>query len=128
MTMSVDQTDGGGGADGKDSGIRRNLKALARRTSCLERVQGPRSPQEFVLTDERMVVGRAADADILIHSTAISRRHMLVQRVGPEHICRDLDSRNGVYLNGIKIHSVVLRDEDQIQIGDVLFIYQYRKR
>ncbi len=111
-----------------DPSIQRKMLTLPRRTSCLEQVEGPGAPLEFVLTGERMVVGRAADADIRILSTSISRHHMLVQRTGPEHICRDLDSRNGIYLNGIKIHSVVLRDGDHIQIGDVLLVYQYRKR
>jgi pSer/pThr/pTyr-binding forkhead associated (FHA) protein len=35
----------------------------------------------------------------------------------------DNDSRNGVFLNGVKVHSAVLRDGDVIQVADSVFVY-----
>jgi pSer/pThr/pTyr-binding forkhead associated (FHA) protein len=35
----------------------------------------------------------------------------------------DNDSHNGVFLNGVKIHSAVLRDGDVVQVADSIFIY-----
>jgi pSer/pThr/pTyr-binding forkhead associated (FHA) protein len=35
----------------------------------------------------------------------------------------DLNSSNGMYLNGVKAHSAVLHEGDQIQIGNVVFIF-----
>ena len=38
----------------------------------------------------------------------------------------DQNSANGVYLNGTKTHSAVLRDGDQLQLADVVLIYRER--
>ena len=35
----------------------------------------------------------------------------------------DLDSRNGVYLNGVKIHSAVLHGGDNLQLGSVVLVF-----
>ena len=90
----------------------------------LEQVRGPGSPCCCPLVADRVVIGRAADADLCIDSTGVSRRHLKITRSGPEYTCEDCDSSNGVYLNGIRINSAVLRDGDVIQIGDVVFIYR----
>ena len=31
---------------------------------------------------------------------------------------------NGIVLNGLKVHSAVLRDGDQVQLGDVVLSYR----
>jgi pSer/pThr/pTyr-binding forkhead associated (FHA) protein len=38
-------------------------------------------------------------------------------------VLADNDSENGVFLNGVKIHSAVLRDGDVIQMADNVFVY-----
>jgi pSer/pThr/pTyr-binding forkhead associated (FHA) protein len=89
----------------------------------LQQVRGPGSPHQVVLRAERLVVGRAPECEIFLDSSAISRHHMLITRRGPEYACEDCASTNGVFLNGVRIHSAVLREGDQIQVGDVVFIY-----
>jgi len=95
-----------------------------RRASVLRMEAGPGAPHDFVLTAERLIVGRALEADIRLQGSSISRQHMLIVRTGPEFTIRDLDSRNGIFLNGVKIHSAVLKPGDQIQVGDSLFVFQ----
>ena len=48
---------------------------------------------------------------------------MLLKKIGDEYACTDMESHNGVFLNGVKIHSATLREGDTIQIGDVILIY-----
>ena len=36
----------------------------------------------------------------------------------------DNDSRNGVLLNGVQVHSAVLHDGDVIAIADNVFVYR----
>ena len=36
-------------------------------------------------------------------------------------LIHDFESRNGVFLNGIKVHSAILRDGDILQLADVVF-------
>lgn len=93
----------------------------------LEQIHGPGAPALYSLKSETTVIGRAVEANIRVNSLQVSRRHMTLTLVGGEHRCEDLRSRNGVYLNGIKIHSAVLREGDNIQVGDVVFIYHERR-
>ncbi len=93
----------------------------------LEQIHGPGAPRFISLEAESMVVGRALDAEIRVDSLQVSRKHMLITLVAEEHRCEDLKSRNGVYLNGVRIHSAMLRQGDNIQVGDVVFIYHERR-
>ena len=44
-------------------------------------------------------------------------------RRGPTCVLQDNDSHNGVYLNGVKVYSAVLREGDVIQVADSVFVY-----
>ena len=89
----------------------------------LEQVAGPGAPKEFTLELDETVLGRSLQANISIESGRISRKHATVRRAGPEFAVTDLDSANGVFLNGIKTHSAILREGDTLQIGDVVFVF-----
>ncbi len=93
------------------------------RAAELEQVEGPGAPQRYRLDRVYVVIGRAADAEVRLDSAEVSRRHLALERRGKEYRCEDLESRNGIYLNGIKIHSAVLREGDALQLGNVMFIY-----
>jgi adenylate cyclase len=70
-------------------------------------------------------IGRSPKNIIVIDSQKVSRRHALinVQNVG-EFWLIDLGSSNGTFLNGRRLHQPVrLCDQDQIIIGDRLFIF-----
>lgn len=90
----------------------------------LQMVQGPGAPKDIELFSDELVLGRAADADIPINSTDLSRRHVRLKKAAGQYAIEDLGSRNGVYLNGLKVHSAVLHEGDNIQLGTVVFIYR----
>lgn len=89
----------------------------------LEQVRGPGAPAMFDLSREETVVGRSDDADITVASELISRKHVTFRKVGPQIRFVDLDSSNGVYLNGAKAHAALLHEADTIQIGDVVLVF-----
>jgi S-DNA-T family DNA segregation ATPase FtsK/SpoIIIE len=93
------------------------------RTPWLEQVRGPGAPREFSLGLGETIVGRSNQATLHIDSALLSRRHVAIRKTGPEHRLFDLDSANGVYLNGVKAHSAVLHDGDTVQIGDVVLVF-----
>ena len=101
-----------------------SVPGAAKRPACLELVQGPGAPREFALVGEETVIGRSTQATICLESLLLSRRHVALRRSGPELRLVDLQSANGVYLNGVRIHSAGLFDGDTIQIGDVLLVYR----
>ena len=86
-------------------------------------VQGPGAPREFVLDLPEVIVGRSLHATISIDGGGVSRQHFSLKRNGPEYTFTDLDSANGVFLNGVKTHSAVLREGDVLQLGDVVLVY-----
>jgi pSer/pThr/pTyr-binding forkhead associated (FHA) protein len=95
----------------------------SRKRPRLEQVRGAGAPRSHQIMLDETVVGRSSQATICIESTLISRKHLVITRDGAEFRCRDLDSANGLYLNGVKAHSAVLHDGDAIQIGDVVFVF-----
>ena len=94
-----------------------------RKPFALQQIKGPGAPRVHELDLDEVVIGRSNQAHISIDSGLLSRRHIALHKNGPEYTCSDLDSSNGMYLNGVKTHSVVLREGDTIQIGDVVFVY-----
>ena len=96
--------------------------ARTQRVPTLEQIRGPGAPRSFPLSIAETVVGRGQQANVTIDSALISRRHVVFQRSGPELRMADLDSANGVYVNGVKAHSAVLHEGDTIQLGDVVFV------
>jgi pSer/pThr/pTyr-binding forkhead associated (FHA) protein len=94
---------------------------------CLEQIEGPGSPREFFLHIDTLTVGRSPDIDIVIDSGQVSRSHMMLTKKGSEYQCTDLNSRNGVFLNDLKIKSAILKDGDTIQLGDVVLIFHEGK-
>lgn len=95
--------------------------ALGEKLPTLEQVRGPGAPRRFPLAVET-VVGRGQQAHVTIESTRLSRRHVVFRRSGHELSLLDLDSANGVFLNGVKAHSAVLHEGDTIQLGDVVVV------
>ena len=89
----------------------------------LAQVQGPGCPREFVLALDEIVIGRSLQANISVEGGGVSRQHMALRRKGSEYSAFDLDSANGVFLNGVKTHSAVLREGDVLQVGDLIFVY-----
>jgi pSer/pThr/pTyr-binding forkhead associated (FHA) protein len=88
----------------------------------LEQVRGPGAPRRFALVAAETVVGRGQQAHVAIESTRLSRRHVAFKRNGAELSVVDLDSANGMFVNGVKAHSALLYEGDTIQIGDVVFV------
>lgn len=92
----------------------------------LEQEEGVGAPRQIILDAESLVLGRVEDADIRIDHPKASRRHALITRHNGEYKITDNGSRNGFYLNGLKVHSAVLRDGDVIQLTDCVFVYHER--
>lgn len=89
----------------------------------LEMVRGAGAPKRWDLTSNETVIGRSTQANICIESSLLSRKHAAILRQGPEFRLTDLDSANGVYLNGVRVHSAGLHEGDTVQIGDAVFTF-----
>lgn len=103
----------------------RGIRHRPRRAHALEVVGGPVSRDTHLLERDSVVIGRSSQADVHLESEEVSRMHCRLLRVDDEYLIEDQGSRNGIYLNGLKVHSATLRDGDEVQLGDV--IMQYRE-
>jgi chromosome segregation ATPase len=75
----------------------------------------------------RTRIGRAPGCELQIDSSSVSRHHALIL-VGPhESIIEDLNSTNGVIVNGRIISRQTLRDGDLVTIGDVKFRFAVKQ-
>ena len=80
--------------------------------------------RQHPLKNDKTVIGRAVDGDIVITSKRVSREHTQIRRDGWRTYVEDMGSTNGTYLNNERIaEPMQLRDGDQIQVGDVLFTF-----
>jgi len=93
------------------------------RPHVLQPVSGPLLPMLIELREDALIVGRATETDIQIPSSTLSRQHMRLERRHDGYRAVDLGSVNGIHLNGIRVHSAVLRDGDILQLGDAVFMY-----
>jgi len=71
-------------------------------------------------------VGRTPDNDVQIDAKYISRHHAVIL-AGPAHtIIEDLNSTNGVLVNGRRITRQTLKDGDAVVIGKTAFRFAVR--
>ncbi|MBV9282822.1 MAG: FHA domain-containing protein, partial [Chloroflexi bacterium] len=72
-----------------------------------------------------LVLGRGADAGIVVSDPRVSRRHAEVAQVeGREYVLRDLHSANGTLLNGRPVAGErTLHQGDTINLGGTSFVY-----
>ncbi len=64
-----------------------------------------------------VLIGRGRQCDLILTDTNVSRRHAEIRQRGNDYLVVDLDSTNGVEVNGQKIKTRVLQNGDLITIG-----------
>jgi pSer/pThr/pTyr-binding forkhead associated (FHA) protein len=78
----------------------------------------------FPLPSSVTVIGRRHSCDLCIPLMSVSRRHCQLNYDDGVLKIRDLDSRNGTYLNGKRIDEAVIQAGDSIKIGPLTFVLQ----
>jgi diguanylate cyclase (GGDEF)-like protein len=95
---------------------------------CLTVLTGAASGQVFKVKSGELVLGRAPASEVRLEDDGISRQHARVRSDNGRAWIEDLGSRNGTYVNGVKLTTPTeLREGDKIQLGrttSVRFGYQ----
>jgi Nif-specific regulatory protein len=86
-------------------------------------ISGPRCGLEFALPAQENFVGRDPSNTIQVDHLSVSRNHCVIRRGGEEWTVRDLESRNGTFVNRIPVRERVLRPGDELQVGDCVFLF-----
>ena len=90
---------------------------------------GAKKDTAVPLKRDRFVIGRAKECSLRAGSDAISRRHCEITRTAEGVAVRDLGSRNGTYVNDIKIErETPLENGDLIRVGPLEFRFESEGR
>lgn len=87
-------------------------------------MNGSQAGREYQLPSRIFIVGRAQDADIVLDDQFASRHHAEIHHIDGGYQVHDLDSKNGVTINGRRIppgSSVWLEDGAEIQFASTGF-------
>ncbi len=85
---------------------------------------GPSQGQTFSIGDKALIIGRDETCDLSLQDKGASRQHAEIFRIGDMCFVRDLDSKNGTFVNDNRITEEMLRDGDRIQIGGTIIIFE----
>lgn len=78
---------------------------------------------EHKLSKAQVILGRGSGADLALAGPLVSRRHAELAYAEGGLLVTDLESRNGVFVNGRKIeNSVLLRVGDTLAVGENAFV------
>jgi Nif-specific regulatory protein len=84
---------------------------------------GPLKGSVFPLDSGEFSVGRNPTNRLAVGDPSLSRQHCVIAKQGDQFAIRDLDSRNGTFVNGVPVHERILVAGDEIQIGNSLFLF-----
>jgi pSer/pThr/pTyr-binding forkhead associated (FHA) protein len=73
--------------------------------------------REVELKSGTLRIGRAADNDIQLNDPTVSAHHAKIVSVMSNSYIEDLDSKNGIFINGERIVVQALEEDDVISIG-----------
>ncbi|MBN2385190.1 FHA domain-containing protein [bacterium] len=94
----------------------------------LEIIRGPDRGRIIALDREVSIIGRSKQCDIVLTDETISRQHIELSVLSLERgllRLKDLDSRNGVFVNQKKETLKEIVSGDQIAIGDTIMLVRF---
>ncbi len=72
---------------------------------------------EIALRKRKITLGRRLDCDICLDDSLVSDEHAVIMKTNGGFFIEDLNSRNGLALNGREVHQRKLHNGDMIDIG-----------
>jgi pSer/pThr/pTyr-binding forkhead associated (FHA) protein len=81
---------------------------------------GTAKGESYILSGNRIIIGRGDKTDIKLNDTKASREHVEITRVGGQWIATDLGSQNGIVVNEKKVTQAQLNEGDKIIIGQTV--------
>jgi septal ring factor EnvC (AmiA/AmiB activator) len=79
------------------------------------------APRRFPLTKKTITVGRGPQCDLQILTHFVSREHARLTFQGGTTLIEDLGSRNGVFVNSVRVDRRNLQQGDLVTIGETQF-------
>jgi pSer/pThr/pTyr-binding forkhead associated (FHA) protein len=90
----------------------------------LVRVQSDGQTQRASVDRERTVIGRQTGCHLRIGSGEVSREHCELLVDEGTIVIRDLGSRNGTFVNAVRVNEKRLEAGDLLSVGPIVFLVQ----
>jgi Protein of unknown function (DUF3662)/FHA domain len=85
-----------------------------------------RGDRVYRLDGPATVIGRSRQCDVVGNDPNVSRRHAEVRREADAYVVVDLDSTNGILVNGQEVKRAALADGDRLQLGTTALRFETR--
>lgn len=85
---------------------------------------GVHAGHEFRLNAQETTIGRAAQNDIVLDDTAVSRNQAKVRREGNAWVIYDMGATNPTEVSGQAITRHTLRDGERVTVGETVFVFK----
>lgn len=114
-------------ADGCMQKPERSLRDL---TPALVFLSGELIAVPIPLERDEVILGRAFESDVRVNDSKVSRQHATIKSLVnegtglTEYILKDLGSRNGISLNGVRVTEAILTHGDKITIGENILRFE----
>ena len=76
-----------------------------------------RPSEEYIVDTPECSIGSSEDNMVAIKDPTVSRHHALLYFNGEEFCLKDLNSTNGIIMNGVRVNELKLRNGDRISLG-----------
>jgi hypothetical protein len=76
------------------------------------------------LTENEYRIGRQRDNELQLGDLGVSGHHVRIYRGPDAYVVEDLKSRNGTWLNGVRVFHSSLADGDTLRVGETELKYQ----
>jgi DNA-binding NtrC family response regulator len=87
------------------------------RRARLEVIRGPDRGLQKDIQTLHMLVGASLECDLILADPAISRRHFEVLTTEEGYVLRDLESKNGTEIRGVRVRQAMLYGGEEIDVG-----------
>jgi pSer/pThr/pTyr-binding forkhead associated (FHA) protein len=83
-----------------------------------------RERRALLVEGDRLIVGSAADNDVVVVDTSVSRIHAVLHQLNGRWFIEDCGSRNGTAVNGQPLTSMCpLRPHDEVRLGRARLVF-----
>ncbi len=96
-------------------------------------IEGADFGRVFLLEKPEIVLGRNDEADIQVDDEKVSRKHLRLSLIknhkGEARVkVADLNSKNGIFVNGVRAYEQELRSGDKLKVGDTILKFEIKDR
>lgn len=83
-------------------------------------LNGPLAGRTFPLRSGQNIVGRGQECQIVFPIAGVSKQHTQIQIIENKAMIADLNSRNGTFVNGVRVKAQRLRSGDKVQFNEII--------